>query len=64
MQYRYTHFPVLVNVGVPDLGEHAELRWLQGVLFGEQQVTFEESALVQGVRGTDDHHLKFKNQYK
>ena len=48
---------VLIDVGVPDVGEDAELWRLQRILFGEEEVTLEKPALVQRVRRADYHYL-------
>ncbi len=49
---------LLVNVGMPDLCEDAELWRLERILLGEMQVALEEAALVQCVRRSDYHHLE------
>jgi hypothetical protein len=49
---------VFVNVGMPDVGDHFELRRPQRVFFGKDEVALEEAAFEQSVRGTDDEHLK------
>ena len=58
VQDGYADFSVLVDVGMPDLVEDSQLGRPQGVLLGEDEVTLEEAALVQRVRGADDENLK------
>lgn len=54
---RDANFAVLINIWVPNLGENLELWGLEGVLPREQKVTLEETAFVEGIRGTNYHHL-------
>ena len=58
MKNRDANFAVLINIWVPNLGENLELWGLEGVLPREQKVTLEETAFVEGIRGTNYHHLK------
>ena len=58
VQDGYADFSVLVDVGMPDLVEDSQLGRPQGVFLGEDEVTLEEAALVQRVRGADDENLK------
>ena len=58
MQNGDADVPVGVNVGVPDVGDDLELGRPQRVLLGEDEVTLEETALVERVLGPDDHHLE------
>ena len=58
----YADVTVLVDVWVPDLVDDSQLWRSQRVLFGEDEVAFEEPALVQSVRGTHDQHLKNSNK--
>jgi len=46
---------------MPDLGDELHARRTQRVLLGKDQVRPEASALVEGVRRTDDHHLPFED---
>ena len=58
MEDGYADVTVLVDVGVPDVVDDSQLWRPQRILFGEDQVAFEEPALVQRVRRAHDQHLK------
>merc|ERR1719347_91071 len=58
-----TDFAVLINVRVPHLCEDPHHRGPQGVLFGEQKVTFEEASFVQCVRGSNYQNFPSENVF-
>ena len=64
MKDGYADITVLVDVGVPDVVDDSQLWRPQRVLFGENQVAFEEPALVQRVRWPNDQHLKRRKKFE
>ena len=58
MQNGYADIAVLVDVGVPDLVDDAQLWWPEWILFGENQVTLEEPALIERVGRTNNQNLE------
>ena len=47
---------------MPDLVDDSKLWWPEWILFWKDQVTFEETSLVQGVRWTDNQDLEKKKR--
>ena len=54
----YADIAVLVDVGVPDVVDDAQLWWPEWILFRENQVTLEEPALIERVGRTNNQNLE------
>ena len=57
MQYGDADVTVLLDVGVPDICNELELRRPERILLREDEVTFEEPALIKGIRRADNQNL-------
>ena len=51
----------LTDVGMPYFRDELELGWFDRIIFWENEMAFEETPLVRGVRGPDDHDFPFEN---
>ena len=58
MENGYADIAVLVDVGVPDVVDDAQLWWPEWILFRENQVTLEEPALIERVGRTNNQNLE------
>ena len=52
---------MLTDVGMPYFRDEFELRRFDRVVFGENEMAFEEASLVRSVGGSDDHDFPFEN---
>jgi len=57
VQDRNAHVALLVDVGMPNLGDELHLGRTQWIVFGESELAVEETSFIQGVRRTQQQNI-------